>query len=274
MKKKIILANIFLLMIIISSVLFITSCDKENLDERPDLPPVESLIMNFSDFQQQPATSKGIVATYNNYSYAYFTVFFWNTFTTVTLVLPVTAYGYALQQEPVYLGDSKWEWSYEVTWGALEYVATLTGERLNNEEFSMEMSIALASVPNVRFVWFDGVVRYDHTSATWNMYKSDDGTSVKIIEVMWEKDFETEVTSLKYTYIEPGQDETGSYICYGLNPEMVYDASYTVSLSGSMINIEWDSETKAGRVKNPDYFVDSAWHCWNNLLEDIDCPAK
>ncbi len=274
MKKQIFLTNLFFLMIIISSVLLITSCDKENLDERPDLPPVESLIMNFSDFQQQPIDSKGIVVTYNNFSYSYFTVFFWNTFTTVTLILPVTAYGYALQQEPVYIGDSKWEWSYEFTSGGFDFVATLTGERLNNEEFTMDMSIALASLPNAGFTWFDGVVRYNHTQATWKIYKNDNGTSVKILEVLWEKDFETEVTSLKYTYTETGQDETGSYVLYGLNPEMVYDASYTVSLSGSMINIEWDRETKAGRVKNPDYFVDSAWHCWNNLLQDIDCPAK
>ena len=89
---------------------------------------------------------------------------------------------------------------------------------------------------------------------------------------MWEKDFVEGDASLEYTYVEPGQAETNSYIRWEYIPGADYDARYTISLSTGMINIEWDTATKAGRVKDPVYFEDSEWHCWNDLLQDIDCP--
>jgi hypothetical protein len=235
------------------------SCDREPTEERPDLPPVESLVMDFSDFSQQPGGQKSTDATYENFLHAYLSVLFWNAATTVTLALPVTAYGYALQQDAVYLGDHTWEWAFDFPLGDAEYTATLTGARLNNEEFSMEMVIAPASAPEEGIKWFDGVVRYDHTHATWNLYKEG---SVKVIEAEWNKDFETEEGDLTYTYVEEGHEQNGSYIMFQYMPGMVYDAAYTISLVERTTYIEWNTETLEGRVKDTVRFEDSEWHCW------------
>lgn len=267
------LCRFFLLILIASISLFNTSCDKENLDERPELPPLESIQMSFSDFDTQPAGTKGITDTYYNFVHSYVNVAFWNGVAALTTALPVAAYLHLLNQDPEYLGDSTWEWTYDFTHNDIDYIATLTGERISNEEFSMEMVIATAALPALGTKWFDGIVRYDHTHAEWNLYYSEGGIAIKALEVEWDKDFELNTSEITYTYLVPGQANTGSYITAGTDPALDYDAYYLISISTGVINIEWDTDTKAGRVKDPVYFEDSNWHCWNSYLLDIDCPV-
>ena len=251
----------------------ISSCKKEDKPEQPQLPPYESMIMDFSDFDQTPSSSKAVINEYNNFINAYVSVAFWNSITTSTIIIPALAYSEMLLNsgDPDLIDDNTWVWTKQFGHHDVAYTATLTAIRLNNEEFSMEMKIASAAYPDQGMVWFDGVVRYDHTHALWNLYKFDEG-AVKVIEAEWNKDFETGVSDLKYTFVEAGSDEYGSYIISGVNPALEYDAYYTVSLSSNTVNIEWDKESKAGRIKNPAYFEDSEWHCWNNMLVNIECP--
>lgn len=260
-------------MLLALTVLFVTtSCDKEPKGERPELPEAEILFMSYADYTEEPGGAKGSLATYENFLHAYGTLLFWHSpVITVHTALPVAAYTIALNQEAEYLGENTWEWSYEIDWFGTDYIVTLTAARINNEEFSIEMDVALASLPNLGVKWFDGVVRYDHTQASWSIYKEG---SVAIVEAEMDKDYETEAGSLKYTYVEPEMDETGSYILYEYVPDAAFDASYTVSLSASMTEIEWLTSTKEGHVKDEVKFGDTAWHCWDSLengLMDKTC---
>ena len=253
-------------------VLFtVTSCDKEKIENRPELPPVESLVMDFSDFSAPPAAMKSSELSYVNFLFSYTTVSFWSASAVLVTALPVAAYTHALSQTPEYLGENTWEWSFEFQHNSLSYLATLTGKRLNNEEFSMDMVISPASMPEEGVKWFDGVIRYDHTSADWTVYKEG---SLAVLEIAWNMDYETEEADLTYTYVEPDKEETGSYIMWAYRPGEVYDAAYTVSMSQGMTNIEWNVSTIEGRVKALAYFEDEEWHCWDsytNGLADIAC---
>ena len=87
-------------------------------------------------------------------------------------------------------------------------------------------------------------------------------------------DYESEVGSLKYTYVEPEMDETDSYILYEYDSEEALDASYTVSWSEGMTEIQWNLTSKEGRVRDEVKFGDSEWHCWEshtNGLADKVC---
>lgn len=259
-------------MLLSLSILFTaTSCkETEPVDDRPALPPIESLVMDFSNFVDEPAGNKGAQLSINNVWYSYWTVWGWNVVVTAVSIIPATAYAVALQQTPVYVGDYTWEWSFDFTLDK-EYTATLTGARINNEEFSMEMKIALAAAPDLGVKWFDGVVRYDHTHAEWTLYENG---LQDVLEVVWNKDFETEAADLTYTYTKPGEELTGSYIMLEYRPDEIYDAAYTISLTEGITHIEWNIETKEGRVKSPVHFQDSEWHCWDsqaNGLADIVC---
>jgi len=269
MKEQVKLIGAGLLAVIL--LFAVTSCDKEPVDQRPELPPVESLLMDFSDFSEQPSSSKGTAESYENFLYSYLTVGFWNVSVTFVSALPIAAYAHALQQAPVYLGDNSWEWSFDFPWNNNEYTATLTAERISNEEFSAKMEISLAAFPDNLVKWFDGVVRYDHTKADWTFYK--EGT-ISVLEVEWNKDFENEAADLTYTYVEAGVKESGSYIMWQYIPGAIYDAAYTISMADGTTSIEWNITTIEGRVKAPGHFGDEAWHCWDshaNGLADRDC---
>ena len=269
MRKYLRFRSITAVLLSVSILFSVSSCDKEPVDERPDLPPVESMMMDFSDFDEAPPGTKGTLKTYQNFWYSWFTVGIVNVYATVVTVLPVTAYTYALQQTPVYVGDYTWEWSFDFTLD-FEYTATLTGARINNEEFSMEMVIALAAAPAAGVKWFDGVVRYDHTRATWIMY--EEGTT-PVLEIEWNKDFETEKADLTYIFTKPGHPQNGSSAMAKYNPDEFFDAAYNISLAEGETNIQWNTTTIEGRVKSPVHFGDDAWHCWdsqaNNLADKV-----
>lgn len=255
----------------VALLMFFVACESEPVDERPELPPVESMMMEFSDFEGQPGGTKASEISYNNFTHSYFSVFYWNLISAVTMTLPVAAYGHALQQEAIYVGDHTWEWSFDFNYEGTDYSAVLTASRISNEKFSAEMKIGLAALPAQGMKWFDGEVRYDHSHAIWKLYKEG---SVQVLEAEWHKDFESEAADLKYKYIEPEQEETGSFIIFNYMPQEVYDAAYTISLAAGSTEIEWNITSKEGRVKDEVKFGDTNWHCWDshaNGLADRDC---
>jgi hypothetical protein len=254
------------------SVLFVsTSCDKEPVGNRPVLPPVESLKMDYSDFNAAIGDKKASVASYVNFNHAFASLVFWSGVSAASTALPVAAYGYALEQEAEYLGDNSWEWSYDFEWNQVNYTATLTATRISNEEFSVEMLIGLAVMPGEGVRWFDGVVRYDHTHASWTIYREGD---IEKLDIEWTCDFEQDDASLQYTYVEPDMNETGSFILYEYASQELYDASFSVSLSSGSTLIEWDTTSREGRVQDETKFGDALWHCWDSLengLADKSC---
>ncbi len=251
----------------VSLAFSMTSCgDTEPVGETPELPPVESMKMDFSDFANEPGGTKGTQDTYQAFWHSYWTVFYCNIWAAAVSALPVTAYGYALQQTPEYVGDNTWEWSYSFNWDSKEYTATLTGARKNNAEFTMEMVIALTAAPNQGVKYFDGLVRYDHTQATWTIYK--EGTT-SVLEIAWNKDYETGEADLTYTYTEPEKEYTDSYVTAAYMPDEFFDASYTISVPAGMTDIEWNTETIEGRVMAPAHFDDDAWHCWASSVNGL-----
>lgn len=256
---------------VVTVLLGTQSCNKESEEDRPELPPVESLLMDFSDFSSSAGGAKASIESYVNFNHAFTSLTFWSSATTLTMALPVAAYGHALQQSPEYLGNNTWEWSYEFTWNSVSYKATLTGTRISNEEFTMEMVIGLAALPGEGVLWFDGTVRYDHTHASWTIYS--EGT-VAVLEIEWAMDYELGDGSLQYTYVKPDEEQTGSYLIYEYAPEELYDASFTVSLAAGTTLVQWDTASKAGQVQDEVKFGDSSWHCWDSLannLADISC---
>lgn len=266
--------NIFRLsaiLLAVSLLIVSTSCDKEPEENRPELPPVESMMMSFSDFNEAIGDTKANGEPHLHFNYAFTSLAFWSGASALTMALPVAAYGYALEQGVEYLGENSWEWAYSFQWSGLDYTATLTATRINNEEFSLEMHLATSAEPENGVRWFDGVVRYDHTKANWNIYK--DG-SIEVLEIAWAKDFELGDASLLYTYVEPEKLETGSYLRYDYAPLEAYDASFEVSRSTGTTLIQWNTSSKEGRVQDEARFGDAEWNCWDSLangLADKSC---
>ena len=94
-----------------------------------------------------------------------------------------------------------------------------------------------------------------------------------VLEAEWHKDYETNASDLKYTYVEPEQEETGSYIMFRYLPELVYDAGFIISLAAGTTEIQWNTFSIEGRVMDQVKFGNTDWHCWdtkaNGLVDKV-----
>jgi hypothetical protein len=272
---------IFTLILLTSAMFIITSCEKDEDPDPPQLPPRDALVMDFSDFNN-PGYASGtlksfsenleFIVGYENYGHAFVTVAVWNTLAGFAMAVPTITYAAALQENPVYLGDGKWQWEFSVDSGTLEtYSAKLVASRISNEEFKAEMYITKTGLNGFAdFKWYEGIIRYDRTHAEWTLYESA-ANPVELLSIEWNKDWEANTSDITYTNIKADGLENGSFIKYEKMAESQFDSRYTVSISTHEVIIEWDSESKAGHVMDHQKFGDELWHCWNELLQDVEC---
>lgn len=255
---------------------FFGGCKKDKGDP-PVLPPAESMLIDFSNFAsttkstQMGFESKG---TENlNWETAALIAGTWRYILAYTLAIPVASFKVAADQDPVYLSDKKWQWSYNVNAAGSAYTARLTGE-IRASDISWEMYIAgEGSNSFTEFKWFEGTSKLDGSGGRWTLAESDEVTS-PILQIDWTKSG-TAIGKVKYTYLKSGSSN-GAYIDYGLTSASL-NAYFTIHYYNSSlgrfsdVNIEWSTSSKNGRIKSSDY-LDGQWQCWDANRVNITCP--
>ncbi|MFC2129206.1 hypothetical protein ACFLQX_00335 [Bacteroidota bacterium] len=270
MTKKIFKPVSYLLILALGLTMTFTSCEQE--PEVMDLPPKESLQIDLSAFPSDETGKKAAEAIFGNWFYSAANIVVWNVGIAANIIIPVAAYAEAFNHVPVYQGDNIWEWSYSVTIGADTYVASLLGARINNEEFSMKMYLTKSGMDGFEdFEWFTGVIRYDHTAASWSVSHSP-ADPTAYLDIVYHKDFEAETADIRYTCVDSDHELYNAFIEYGIDPEYYYDAYYTISKTTGTTYIEWKTTSAEGRVMDEVHFSDEAWHCWDSQLLDVVCP--
>jgi hypothetical protein len=254
----------------IAAAIILGGCKKDEQETAPELPPIESLLMDFGDFED-PSYAKKSVTEYNNWGIAVSNVAVWNMFISLGTAIPVTAYAQLLKQQPVYLGDNSWEWSHDLTVSTMSFGISLVTERISNEEFTATMYVSYDGQGGFEeFKWLEGTVRYDHTKAVWTLYENPVNPSA-LVEMTWNRNREADTGDITYTNVKAGASENGNSISYSYDPERLYDSRYSISIASGNIEIEWDKETKAGRIKHPGKFGSDLWYCWDANLQNAVC---
>lgn len=268
----------------------LASCSTDNDDGdvnliAPNLPPEISMVMDFSDFDNNDGKSsienkfKGLPDK-GNWVYSAVVVGVWNTALVTTLAVPVASFRTALRYKAEYKGDAIWEWNYTVDGFTSQYSARLTGE-LSGSEVLWKMYITKSGIGAFdEFMWFSGASNIDGKSGYWNLNHSA-AFPENMLRIDWEVTGD-EIGSIKYTYVRELNDmrETDMFktssITYGLQAGD-YDAFYNVyaydANSEAFVNadIEWSRTNYNGRVKAEYYFEDVNWHCWDTLGENVAC---
>jgi hypothetical protein len=269
----------FNLLLLLVTLFAYTSCEKDETPKAPELPPLEALAMDFSDFDnpnyagEAKKSTHSLVNQYRNFGYSFLTVTAWNTVAGIVMAVPTAAYAAALNETPKYMGDKSWEWNVSVLVGAITYSARLVAKRLSNEEFKAEMFVTSSKSGLMGFEdfkWFEGTIRYDHTHAEWTLYESPSNPAA-VLTMEWNNNYETDLWDITYTSVKPGTAENGSYIKFEVSADPEFDAKYTVLTEDGTVIIQWNRASKAGRVKNEPFFGDSLWHCWNRMFQDMNC---
>ena len=262
--------NLSLALIFLLGLSLMQSCKKdENPDPpAPELPAVESLIMPFTGFENADTGR-----SFNNWFYAASNVVIWNVVLTVNLAIPTASFYESFKHPAEFQGNSTWLWAYEFTANGSTYEAELYGQLQGTTEVKWDMYIAKRGGFS-QVHWYSGVTANDRSYASWTLnHKPHNPES--FIGVEYQRDNSSNLESIRYTNIIPGVPETGDYIEYRTDDGSTspYNRAYDVFdiSEDNMLQINWNSTTNEGRVKNPNHFNDEKWHCWNTELKDTQC---
>jgi len=255
-------------LIIILSISILSNCKKDK-EVAPVLPPQGSMTIDFSNFGTQKKSGDiifGQKGTENsNWEFAATVAGIWKMILSTTLIVPVTAFKLAVNQEPAYLSDQTWQWSYNVSVAEATYKARLTGQ-VRTSDIVWKMYITKEGTDSfTEFLWFEGTSKPDGSSGTWTLNQSPT-VQTALLEIEWTKTGSS-VGKIVYTYLK-NDSFKDSYIEYGLttNDLNAYYAIYyydSTKLDFSTVDVEWNTTTKNGRVKCLDYLGDDLWHYWN-----------
>jgi hypothetical protein len=270
MKK---LLSLSLVLILVSG--FFAGCKKDK-GNPPVLPPAESMTIDFSNFDTQKKSLEvvaGQKGTENsNFVFAASVAVIWKLIITSAVAVPVASFKLAVDQTPVYLSKNNWQWSYNVTVAGASYKARLTGQT-GSSDVTWKMYVTKDGTGGFTdFLWFQGTSKLDGSGGQWTLNESSTAPNA-ILQIDWTKTGAS-VGKVKYTYVKSGPLSSG-YIEYGLtsNPlNAYYTIHYYNGVKFSDVNVEWNTTTHNGRVKSPDYLLDTNWYCWGSNKVNVTCP--
>jgi len=261
---------IFKSVFILLALAFATSSCKKEDEPAPDLPPQSSFVMDFSDFSNPDDTlGSREIATYHHWGYSYINVVVWQSILTVGLAVPVASFVESFNHEAVYHPDeNNWTWSYNVTVNMVVYEAELTGY-LEADSVVWEMRVT-AGAQYSDFLWYHGKSALDESGGYW-ILRENPLNANNLLQIDWHK-YSDGTADISYTNIRPGDPENGGYIFYG-TALTGFDRFYDIYNKGldNLTEIEWSAVNKDGHVKDPHYFGNGDWHCWDTNLMDVVC---
>lgn len=274
MRKFLKIPQLLAIVLLASMALAGTSCKKKKDDPPtpgtpPTLPPIESLEMDFSDFDTPPPAdgTKIVVNNYTYYREAHTDLGFWRSLLEDDLLaIPVAALANARTKTGQEASSGTFEWSLSFSALSASYVGTLKAVK-GSTSYTLELNVAPSSSPSSTVKYLDGTVSNDLSTADWNIFEG----SVHVLDGLYNKNATSGYTSLDYTYVKTGQAESNSSILYTYTPSASpYNATFDLDMSYGLVEIEWDTSTMAGRVKSPNLTDPATWYAWTTNLADIE----
>lgn len=275
--RKLISSSLFMVLGLSAMMYLSTGCEKNTQadnDVAPELPPVSTLEIDFSDFNEatKSGTPDSLLAdsTQKNKGTAVLNVFGWNFVLGVHMIVPVTAFKAALNHQPEQQEDGRWLWTYDCKVGAHTYTAKLYAQEIE-DEVNWDMYLSQQG-GFTDFNWYSGIAKKDLTEGSWKLYKSPEA-AVEFVDIVWHRNVADNTTDIKYTNVEVGSAGQGGYITYGKVNDEVYNSFYEIFHieKDNLINIQWHRTIKDGRIRNEVAFKDTVYHCWNTDGYDVIC---
>lgn len=262
------------------------SCQKdpiENPDEliAPTLPPAESFIMPFTGYEDLDTTGlhshadldeRGGPTSFRNWFYAGSNLVVWNLIVGVNMAIPVASFLEAFNHDAVYDGQGAFIWSYDFNLGNDTFLASLSARLINNNQ-DVEWVMNISKVGGFTNVeWYRGVTSRDNSRASWALNHRPNNPQA-LLDILHEKDLTTGEISTRYTNRIPSDPNNGDYIEYRTSNGSAFNRAYDVfrANNNEMLEVEWMAPSGEGRVRNPNFFTDNDWHCWDQDLRDTTC---
>jgi hypothetical protein len=217
------------------------------------------------------AAPAGALGDRSNWTFAALNVGFWNLAGFLGLAIPVASFVESVKQTPVRQPDNSWVWKYSITVHAITYTAELHGKYINSG-VRWDMYITKQN-EYTDFLWYYGESDSGSTQGYW-ILKNKPSDPKDLLRMDWHRNPADDTGDIKYTNIVPGGLDNGGYIWFRVTRDDVRNRSYTIfnKARNETTYIEWNSTTRAGRVKDTVHFGNGDWHCWDSSLKDTVCP--
>lgn len=267
--------SLVLVLSLLVSVLGFQSCTKENdALKAPKLPDTKMMMMDFNGFDKVDPDQR----SFSNWFHAAVNVYFWTRTVVEVIQVPVVAFVAALQQDAVFQGNDTWLWSFTVNENGQQYTVELYGTLdMDNEEVDWAMYVTHSGGLQ-DFLWVSGSTAYDESYSNFllNGFADEangDYSELEFMTIEYSQDLATDTEGIRYTIVVPEAPENGSYIQYGTEVNEEFPVYYDIFLSteNNTTMIQYNPESKYGRVQDEKRFHDNEWHCWDNFSNDIEC---
>jgi hypothetical protein len=266
--------------IILALVAIVSSC-VENPNPVPEVAPEVPMaemytIPTEAVTESTTDTTSGSTMgnTYKNWVHAGVNLLVWNTAIIVNTAVPVTAFSRAVNETATYVGNGTFEWSYQYQGPVHTYDVVLTGQYINGGQ-DVEWIMNVSQVGGFsNFEWYRGISATDFSEATFTVNHRPFNPA-PYLQIDYQRDYSNDHASIRYTNVNTSNNSFGGYLEYRVEPTSSFNRAFDIqggqNSPNTFIEIQWLEPTGQGRVKNPDFFNDNDWHCWDQNRADTDC---
>ncbi|MGB0716878.1 MAG: hypothetical protein ACPGXK_13430 [Phycisphaerae bacterium] len=256
--------------------------DSTGNQDPPTIPPRSTFVIDFGEFANAESTdqsnsSENGKGTQNaqsipgsNWFFAAGSVLVWNTILTVTLAVPVAAFGESFNHDPEFQGNGTWTWTYDVDVIGVTYTAVLTGT-LTEDGVDWGMVISQENgFQNVE--WFVGQSTFDGTEGRWTLNRDPDNLT-PFIQIEWTREQTPGFSDIRITNIAEGTEDSGSFV-YATNTDGAErNITYTIFnvREARTTVIEWNQVNRDGRAQDETRFESEEFQCWDSELQNVEC---
>lgn len=249
-----------------------TSCSDDpsslNSDEPPQLPPAESMEVDFSTFENNQKVQGAAALAGENFTQAVVRAIVMKAVVDINLAIPRALLTAASESDAEFNDEGEWVWSYTQNTGQQTYGVRLVASRENGGDVNWQFLVTNSELSIEDRLFFSGTTNADATRGTWTYYNLADETNEAVSEIQWEVSGEEEV-DLRLDVVSDRNNNQGDYIDYTFDGT-VKNAVYYNAGDDETTELQWDVDTKAGFLIAPD-FNNGEQACWDGNFDNSSC---
>jgi hypothetical protein len=171
--------------LVLSVSIFSIACNTTNSDESPpQLPPSESMSVDFSAMESASNQSQAKIAE-SNFNTAVFAVGIAKVILTANLAIPKILITAAQEEDPESISNSEWEWNYTTAANGQNFGVRLTATVGSNDDVTWNFYVTNSAEGIDNELFFTGTSDYEASSGTWTYFNPQSGQELSVVS--WER---------------------------------------------------------------------------------------
>ena len=238
-------------------------------DYPPELPPVETIQMNFIQVKDDSLlTSVGSDTSVNHFSRATNLLAQWSETVTSYLKLPEAFLRSARNIQPELNKSNKWEWKYSASVNGTEYPLRLVASRKEKNKVKWELYISNAQLGLEDQLFFSGSSTTEGSRGAWTIFQRNGESINELATLKWDIQGEDHVKKklVVKSNLDKNRGNTIEYTFDGTRKTVIY---HNVQ-ANKTVEVQRNLESNIGYIFSPNYNKGQQ-ACWSSHYQDVLC---